>query len=818
MDDASSNNQRRPLFVAEPPAGPDGRPVLRRILIANRGEIACRIISTCRKLNLTSIAVYVDEDITSLHIHQADESIRLGSLLNPQQHDDDDKKNHPTNPFLSAPLLVRAALAARADAVHPGYGYLSEDPSFAEAVRAAGLVFIGPTAQAMRTLGNKRAAKAHLRTHAPDVPLIPGLTGSASGDDGDDGGKLEAAVTRDIGFPVMLKAAAGGGGKGMRVVRAPHELRAALARARSEAARSFGSADCIVEKYVAAAKHVEVQIVGDRHGKVVALGERDCSVQRRHQKIVEETPCPWLAGDEDMRARMAATAVRVAELIGYEGAGTVEFVVDVEAREYYFLEVNARLQVEHPITEEVAGVDLVALQFFVAAGGRLDSLPALDPVQRNGHAIECRLCAEDPYRDFLPERGTVRLWRPAVTSDVRFETAIQTGSDVSIHFDPMIGKIVVWAPTRLLALEKMIRVLAQTACVGVRTNQLFLQACLMHPAFRDPSYTTSFIPSNLDSLLQSPYAEAAKALQDAHHIAPCLFLRHLRAEQRFGQPFPHVRRGFRNQRCDPINQHVNVVKCKAAAATKGDEVSPDLQPPSICIIQQADPTDNNSSTYRFHIAPVPSLESPDGPEKSIARLATAQYNALSTAVRQLHPFADTATAASVATIQSLTPIQAPVRTTTADTNNGWLSSTVAISVNGQKLLAHMTAHAQHDDSSASQIGRPQTFYAHVPALGTWVEYEVYSLLSFAESQRMAVEEKEGGGKGAAARVVKAPMPCRVLDVLKNDGDDVKSGENVMVVESMKMEMSIVVSVDGKFKTTWRKGDAVSDGAVLCRVE
>lgn len=705
--------------------------------------------------------------------------------------------------------------------MHPGYGYLSEDPSFAEAVRAAGLIYVGPSAAAMRTLGNKRAAKAHLRAHAPDVPLIPGLTGT----DDDDDEKLEAAVVREIGFPVMLKAAAGGGGKGMRVVRAPAELRAALARARSEATRSFGSADCIVEKFVAAAKHVEVQIVGDAHGKVVALGERDCSVQRRHQKIVEETPCPWLAGagdeGEDMRRRMAATAVRVAELIGYEGAGTVEFVVDVETREYYFLEVNARLQVEHPITEEVAGVDLVALQFFVAAGGSLASLPALNPVQRNGHAIECRLCAEDPYRDFLPERGTVRLWRPAFTSDVRFETAIQTGSDVSIHFDPMIGKIVVWAPTRLLALEKMIRVLAQTACVGVRTNQLFLQACLMHPAFRDPSYTTSFIPSNLDSLVQSPYAEAEEALQDLHHIAPCLFLRHLRAEQRFGQPFPHVRRGFRNQRCDPINQHVNVVKCKGAAATKGDEVSPDLQPPSICIIQQADPTDSNSDTYRFHIAPVPSPESPDGPEKSVAGLATAQYNALSTAIRQLRPFADTAPAASTATIQSLTPIRAPVQTkatTTADTDNGWVSTTVAISINGQKLLAHMTAHAHHDDSSASQVGRPQIVYAHVPALGTWVEYEVYSLLSFAESQRIAVEEKEGGGKGAAARVVKAPMPCRVLDVLKKDGDDVKSGENVMVVESMKMEMSIVVSVDGKFKTTWTKGDAVSDGAVLCRVE
>lgn len=720
-----------------------------------------------------SLTTTPNRDATSLHALQADESIPLGPLA-----------LRPTNPYLDAPLLVDLALRARAHAIHPGYGYLSEDPAFATLVRAAGLVFVGPSPAAMSTLGNKRAAKAYLAQHAPAVPLIPGFAGS-----GQDVDELERAAG-EIGFPVMLKAAAGGGGKGMRVVRAAGELREALERARSEAERSFGSADCILEKYVECAKHVEVQVVGDGHGRVVCLWERDCSVQRRHQKIVEETPCAWLG--EGMRREMAATAVRIAELIGYEGAGTVEFVVDVRAGRFYFLEVNARLQVEHPITEEVTGLDIVALQLFVAAGGSLASLPALNSIPRNGHAIECRLCAEDPHRNFLPERGTVRLWHPPPSSETRYETAIQTGSEVSIYFDPMIAKIVVWAPTRLLAVEKMIRVLSQTACLGVKTNQLFLQSCLMHSAFRDPAYTTSFIPDNLESLLQSPYPQELARIKDLHSVLPCVVLRHIRAQST--RPFRNVRRGFRNQRADPINQHCNVIESRGADAALSQGVD---DHPSICILQQAAASNQAPDTYTIHLAAL----APPQPNESAS--PAAHYNALSAFIRASPP------PSSTAALHALTPIPPPPATNHADT---WPSFSAVLALNGRRLLAHLAAPPRCPDDPAA----PHPVLAHFPSLGAGVAYAVHTLLSFAETMRPAAETASGASDG----VVKAPMPCRVLGVVKADGEEVQKGENVLVVESMKMEMSIVAPVAGTVRMGrgWGKGDSVGEGEVLCSVE
>ncbi|EKG16598.1 Biotin/lipoyl attachment [Macrophomina phaseolina MS6] len=609
----------------------------------------------------------------------------------------------------------------------------------------------------------------------------------------------------------------------MRVVREPSELLEALERARSEAERSFGSADCILEKYVEAAKHVEMQVLGDRHGRAICLWERDCSVQRRHQKIVEETPCPWLS--EDMRQRMAATAVRIVELIGYEGAGTVEFVVDVAAGAYYFLEVNARLQVEHPITEEVTGLDLVSLQLFVAAGSRLSSLPALTTIPRNGHAIECRLCAEDPTRNFLPERGIIRLWRPAPdTPDTRFETAIQSGSEVSIHFDPMIAKVVVWAPTRLLAVEKMIRTLAQTACVGVRTNQLFLQSCLAHRAFRNPAYTTSFIPENLDGLLRSPYGDEvqAEALRQLAPVAACLFLRHLRGRTRLAGPFKDVRRGFRNQRCDPVNRHVDVVVMERGATEKGEgkgEGAPpnaSLRRPQVCIWQQATLDGahrRDQDIYRFQYVALPPPVDDDA-QTTPAKAVTARYNALSAAVRNTTSSSEAPT--SQAVLHSLVRIPPPEGAARTDC----LAATVSLAVDGRKLVAHLATRAL-DGLDDSQPGRPQRVWAHLPAVGTWAEYGVYGMLTWAEGLREEVvnASAEGGGAAVAGkRVIKAPMPCRVLGVLKKDGEEVKEGENAMVVESMKMEMSIVAPANGRFRTVWRKGDAVADGEILCRIE
>ncbi|KAI8270897.1 Methylcrotonoyl-CoA carboxylase subunit alpha [Colletotrichum sp. SAR11_239] len=430
-------------------------------------------------------------DALSQHVADAHESICIGSI----EHD-------TKNPFLNNDLLLKTALEADADAVHPGYGYLSENADFADRVRAAGLTFVGPTSQTISTLGDKRTSKEYLRTHAPEVPLIPGFSGSSQNVE-----DLQDAATR-IGFPVMLKASAGGGGKGMRVVREASQLQSELDRAQSEAQRSFGSSDCILEKFIESSKHVEIQIVGDQHGYVVSLFERDCSVQRRNQKVIEETPCLFL--DEQTKKSMSDTAVKIGKLLGYEGAGTVEFVVDTATKKFYFLEVNTRLQVEHPITEEVVGVDLVSLQLYVAAGGRLADVPELSALTQTGHAIECRLCAEDPNRDFMPSHDTVALWKPAnphrgASSVVRYETAMQSGASISIYFDSMICKIVVWAPTRALAIDILAKELANTACVGIKTNQLFLQSCLLHPGFKDTAYQTSFIPTHLHELLRNPY-------------------------------------------------------------------------------------------------------------------------------------------------------------------------------------------------------------------------------------------------------------------------------------------------------------------------
>ncbi|KAI8241587.1 Methylcrotonoyl-CoA carboxylase subunit alpha [Colletotrichum sp. SAR 10_99] len=430
-------------------------------------------------------------DALSQHVADAHESICIGSI----EHD-------TKNPFLNIDLLLKTALEAHADAVHPGYGYLSENADFADRVRATGLTFVGPTGQTISTLGDKRTSKEYLRTHAPEVPLIPGFSGSSQNVE-----DLQDAATR-IGFPVMLKASAGGGGKGMRVVREASQLQSELDRAQSEAQRSFGSSDCILEKFIESSKHVEIQIVGDQHGNVVSLFERDCSVQRRNQKVIEETPCLFL--DEQTKKSMSDTAVKIGKLLGYEGAGTVEFVVDTATKKFYFLEVNTRLQVEHPITEEVVGVDLVSLQLYVAAGERLADVPELSALTQTGHAIECRLCAEDPNRDFMPSHDTVALWKPAnphrvASSVVRYETAMQSGASISIYFDSMICKIVVWAPTRTLAIDVLAKELANTACVGIKTNQLFLQSCLLHPGFKDTAYQTSFIPTHLHELLRNPY-------------------------------------------------------------------------------------------------------------------------------------------------------------------------------------------------------------------------------------------------------------------------------------------------------------------------
>jgi acetyl/propionyl-CoA carboxylase alpha subunit len=649
-------------------------------------------------------------------------------------------------------------------------------------------VFIGPSSVAMSTLGNKRSSKAYLKKFAPDVPLIPGFSGSSQ-----DSADLEKAAIQ-IGFPIMLKASAGGGGKGMRIVREASALRSELETAQSEAQRSFGSGDCILEKYIEAGKHVEFQIVGDSHGKVISFWDRDCSVQRRHQKVIEETPCPWLTAD--MRRRMSDTAVRITELIGYEGAGTVEFVVDVQAEKFYFLEVNARLQVEHPITEEVTGIDLVSLQLFVASGGRLVDIPSLGEVGQDGHAIEVRLCAEDAHRDFFPEHGTIQLWHPAPGvlgpgRDIRYETAVQNGGKVSIHFDSMIAKLIVWAPTRSQAIEKILRVLANTVCAGVRTNQLFLQSCLLHPEFRNPAYTTSFIPNNLPRLLQSPYKKG-KVEKELLSIVPVLHLRALRSKGGNVRPFGNIHAGFRNQRFDPVNRNVNVVSVIAEGQKHG-------------VDQLVTWKNLNYSSQKFTVNTTIIPSAPDasqGDKDSAAKAVTTRYNAISAILR--NGTVDSSPAVEVAIEQVI-----DIPSTLSHSQ----SSVVTASFNSHRVILILTTPLFYNDSSSSQSSLPINVFAHTPSLGTWSEYKVYSVLSYAE----ALRSESVSSLGAGSKSVKAPMPCKVLRVLKQEGDEVTEGESVIVVESMKMEMNIAIQASGKFKSRVAIGDAVDEGVVLCEV-
>jgi len=438
-----------------------------KILVANRGEIACRVMRTAKALGYRTVAVFSDADAGAAHVRQADEAVCIGP---PPARES----------YLNVDALIAAAKLAGADAVHPGYGFLSENAAFALACEQAGIVFIGPPAAAIEAMGNKARAK-HLMV-AAGVPCVPGYPGPDQSDD------TMMAEGRRMGFPLMVKAAAGGGGRGMRLVAKADDLANGLVRARSEAASAFGSDELILERAVIEARHIEFQVFADQHGNVIHLGERDCSIQRRHQKVIEETPSP--AVSTELRARMGEAAVSAARAIGYVGAGTVEFLLD-QSGNFYFLEMNTRLQVEHPVTEAVTGVDLVAWQLQVAAGERLPL--EQHEVPFGGHAIEARLYAEDPYRNFLPQSGTVMDWRPASGAGVRIDHGLMSGAVISPFYDPMLAKVIAHGTTREEARRRLIAALEDTVASGITTNRSFLLAMLRHPAFAAGEATTDFI-------------------------------------------------------------------------------------------------------------------------------------------------------------------------------------------------------------------------------------------------------------------------------------------------------------------------------------
>jgi acetyl-CoA carboxylase biotin carboxylase subunit len=475
--------------------------LIRSVLVANRGEIALRIVRAARELGIRSVAVYSEADRMAPHVLEADEAHPIGPAPAAQS-------------YLRADALIEVAERVGAEAIHPGYGFLSERATFARAVEAAGLIFVGPTADSIAAMGDKTEARR--RMAAAGVPIVPGLTTALT--DASDARR----AAEGLGYPVLLKASAGGGGKGMRVVRDPGEIARAHEAASREALAAFGDGRVYLERYVERPRHIEIQVFGDAHGNVVHLGERECSVQRRHQKLIEEAPSPVLAPSE--REAMGAAAVRAAAAVDYRGAGTVEFLY--RDGEFFFLEMNTRLQVEHPVTELVTGLDLVELQFRVASGERLGFDQA--SVHLDGHAIECRITSEDPYAGFLPSTGTISHLEVPAGPGVRWDGAIQRGHEVGLHYDPLLAKLIVSAPDRSRAIARMARALDELLVTGVETSAPYLRSVMDESDFRRGDLSISYVDEHPDlltgQLSERDLAAAALAgalLEEEHRERHC---------------------------------------------------------------------------------------------------------------------------------------------------------------------------------------------------------------------------------------------------------------------------------------------------------
>ncbi len=461
-----------------------------KILIANRGEIACRVIRTCRRLGIRTVAVYSEADADAQHVRQADEAYLIGGP-------------RPADSYLRGDAILEVARQSGAQAIHPGYGFLSEDADFADAVESAGITFIGPTAASMRKMGSKAGAKDLMA--AAGVPVVPGYTGE------DQSPNLLSREAARIGFPLMIKAAHGGGGKGMRIVHRLDEFIAQLESCQREAANAFGRDRVLLERYVQSPRHIEIQVFGDAQGNAIHLNERECSAQRRYQKVLEESPSPFLT--PALRAAMGEAAVQAAHAIDYVNAGTVEFIVD-QAGAFYFMEINTRLQVEHPVTEMTTGLDLVEWQLRIAAG---DALPLTQQqVPQHGHAIEVRLYAEDPEAGFLPGSGKLETLRlPAGSTHVRVDSGVVQGDQISIFYDPMIAKLVVWDQDRAMALARLREALAQCEIVGPKSNIGFLEQLVRHPAIVDASIDTGYLDRHLEEFMPAAEVDAGLLLAAA---------------------------------------------------------------------------------------------------------------------------------------------------------------------------------------------------------------------------------------------------------------------------------------------------------------
>lgn len=469
---------------------------IHKVLIANRGEIAVRIMRTCKEMGISTVAVYSDADRTMPHVYTADEAYHIGPSVSRES-------------YLHMDRILEAAKKSHADAIHPGYGFLSENAVFAQRVANEGLIFIGPRPESIRSMGNKTAARKLALESG--IPIVPGSEAALPSEE-------EArAVCAKLGYPVLIKASAGGGGKGMRIVWSESELPAGLSGAKAEALSAFGNHDVYVEKYIENPRHIEFQIIADQYGNTVHLGERECSIQRRHQKVVEESPSTFV--DETLRGKMGETAVNVAKACGYQNAGTVEFLVDKD-RNYYFLEMNTRLQVEHPVTEMRTGIDLVAQQLRIAMGEQLTFTQ--DDIEFRGHAIECRIYAEDGAHDFLPSTGKISHLKPSEGFGIRDDRGVDAGGDISLYYDPMISKLVAWGKTRNETIERMKRALRDYEIFGVTTNIPVNLFIMEHPKFIEGDFDTNFFTDHFKPNLL-PVANESQ-LQAAAIV--CCLLRH----------------------------------------------------------------------------------------------------------------------------------------------------------------------------------------------------------------------------------------------------------------------------------------------------
>jgi 3-methylcrotonyl-CoA carboxylase alpha subunit len=644
--------------------------MFRKILIANRGEIACRVIATARRLGIATVAVYSEADAHARHVTLADEAFPIGAA--PARES-----------YLVGERIVEIARGSGAEAIHPGYGFLSENAGFAEACAAAGIVFIGPPVGAIRAMGSKSAAKTLMEKAG--VPLLPGYHGEAQ-----DFATLSAAAER-IGFPVLIKASAGGGGKGMRIVERPSDLETAIGGAKREALASFGDDQVLVEKYLTRPRHIEIQVFADTHGNAVSLFERDCSIQRRHQKVLEEAPAPGM--DPERRARMSEAALAAARSVGYVGAGTVEFIA--EGGEFWFMEMNTRLQVEHPVTEMITGLDLVEWQLRVAAGERLPLVQ--DEIPLRGHAIEARIYAEDPDRDFLPSIGTLaHLRSPVESAYVRVDTGVRQGDAITPYYDPMIAKLIVWGPDRDAAARRMATALAAYEVVGVATNLGLLRAIAGSSAFLAADLDTGFIG------------------------------RHLHAEDAAEAP-------------DPVALAAAVL---AVLDGQRNAASPD-------------PWDLADS-FRLNV---------DGDQEVLLRAGE-----------------------TTVAIRAMTPGAGEYRLAFDGRSMIARSEADGISIDG---AIHRTRVVRRvDELTVIRGGRNQVFTLIDPLAPP-------------------------GARGAGEDRVMAPIPARITHVLVKAGDMVTKGSALIVLEAMKMEITLTAPRDGTIDVIrYAIGDMVEEGTEL----